>query len=315
MLCLDLASTDPFFNLAAEEYLLKYSEEEHLIIYIDDPSVIIGKHQVANRETDTEFVTRNNIPVIRRISGGGAVFHDSGNLNFAFIIKSSAGNQVNFRKYTLPVIEFLSSVGIDAKLEGKSDIKAEGKKISGNAEHVFRERVLHHGTLLFSTDLAKLKASLRSDTSHYRTHGVSSNPAPVINIKELLPSVSDINDFRASMFEFFLQKEGNTPLALTREDNENIEAIADTRYRTWEWNYAYGPGYIFENKTVIDGNPMAISLTVKDGLISNSLIEGSGKIIEAAHKLVACRHMPESIGEVLQQEEMQIQESDVFRFF
>ncbi len=315
MLCLDLVSTDPVFNLAAEEYLLKYTEDEYFILYIDDPSVIIGKHQTAHREADTEFVTRNRIPVIRRISGGGAVFHDRGNLNFAFIIKSSAGKQVNFKKYSLPVIEFLSSTGIDAKFEGKSDIRAEGKKISGNAEHVFRERVLHHGTLLFSTDLATLKASLRSDTSHYRTHGVSSNPAAVTNIKELLPSMSDINDFRASMLEFFLEKEGNALSALTGEDNEHIKAIADDRYRTWEWNYAYGPGYIFENKTVINGSPVAISLAVKDGLISNSLIEGSGKIKEAAGKLVACRHMPESIGEVLRQEEIQIRESDVFNFF
>lgn len=315
MLCLDLASTDPVFNLAAEEYLLKYSEEEYLILYIDDPSVIIGKHQAAHREADTKFVTRNNIPVIRRISGGGAVFHDRGNLNFAFIIKSSAGNQVNFKKYTLPVLEFLSSIGIDARFEGKSDIKAEGKKISGNAEHVFRERVLHHGTLLFNTDLVKLKASLRSDTSHYRTNAVSSNPAPVTDIMDLLPAVSDINDFRASMLDFFIKKEGNKLSALTRDDIEHIEAIADTRYRTWDWNYAYGPEYVFENKTVISSSPVAISLTVKDGLISNSMLEGNCKVIAAAEKLAACRHMPESIREVLRQEEMQIRESDVFRFF
>ena len=152
MLCLNLESTDPYFNLAVDEYLLKNRKEDFLILGINDTSVIIGKHQVAHRESATKFVTQNNIPVIRRISGGGTVYHDNGNLNFSFILKSEQGKQVDFRKYTLPVISFLASLGVDAKFEGKNDLKVNGLKISGNAEHVYHDRVLHHGTLLFNSD-------------------------------------------------------------------------------------------------------------------------------------------------------------------
>ncbi len=156
MHCLKLISTDPFFNLAVEEYLLRNRTEDFLVLGINDPSVIIGKHQVAHREADTKFVMENNIPVIRRISGGGTVYHDFGNVNFSFILNSARGTQVDFRKYTLPVIEFLASLKVNAELEGKNDLKVNGLKISGNAEHVYRERVLHHGTLLFNADLGKL---------------------------------------------------------------------------------------------------------------------------------------------------------------
>ena len=119
---------------------LRNSKEEFLILGINAPSVIIGKHQSAHREVNTKFVFENNIPVIRRISGGGTVFHDRGNLNFTFIRQSEAGKQVDFRKYTQPVIDFLSSIGVDAKFEGKNDLRVDGLKISGNAEHVYREQ-------------------------------------------------------------------------------------------------------------------------------------------------------------------------------
>jgi len=315
MLCLDLLTEDPAINLAAEEYLLKNSVEEYFIIYIDSPSVIIGKHQAAHRETNTEFVTKNCIPVIRRISGGGTVYHDPGNLNFSFILNSSAGNQVNFRRYSLPVLEFLSSVGIEARFEGKSDLAVNGKKISGNAEHVYRERVLHHGTLLFNSDLEKLKASLRDDRSHYITRAVNSNPTHVINLADRLPLKSGINSFRAQMLDFFLQKKGNILSELKTEDLDQIEVITKNRYRSWNWNYAYGPEYSIENKFEINGEFFKLKLSVKDGLITDCQIEGSGRFLTAAVKLTGCRHMPEDIRQVLRQEEIQIQESDVFRFF
>jgi lipoate-protein ligase A len=315
MLCLDLISADPAFNLAAEEYLLLNSEEEYFMLYIDSPSVIIGKHQVAHRETNTEYVTGNKIPVIRRISGGGTVYHDNGNLNFSFILNSSSGNQVNFRKYSLPVLEFLSSVGIEAEFEGKSNLRINGKKISGNAEHVYRERVLHHGTLLFNSDLDKLKASLRDDTSHYSTRAVSSNPAHIINLAELLPSEPGINSFKELMLDFFLQKKGNILSKLKTEDLDQIDKIAENRYRTWDWNYAYGPEYSFKNGLQKNGEHIKLKLAVKDGLITDCQIEGSGNILRAAVKLKGCRHMPDDIREVLRQEEIQIHEPDVFRFF
>src|SRR5512133_305155 len=182
MFCINLDTNDPFFNLAIEEFLLKTSKEEYFILGVNNPSVIIGKHQSGHREINTKFVNENKIPVIRRISGGGTVFHDAGNLNFSFISNSESGKQVDFRKYTQPVIDFLSSMGVKARFEGKNDLKVEGFKISGNAEHIHGNRVLHHGTLLFNTSLDMLRNSIRKDTSCYSSRAVASNPATVINL-------------------------------------------------------------------------------------------------------------------------------------
>jgi len=170
MYCLTLQSSEPYLYLATEEYLLKNTGEEFCILAVNSPSVIIGKHQSPHREVNTEYVEKHNIPLIRRISGGGTVFHDEGNLNFSFIRNCEPGHQVDFRLHTKPVIDFLSSLGIDAKFEGKNDLKVNGLKISGNAEHVHRNRVLHHGTLLFSSDMEMLRSSLRKDTSCYNLY-------------------------------------------------------------------------------------------------------------------------------------------------
>jgi lipoate---protein ligase len=224
MFCLNLNSTDPFFNLAVDEYLLKNSREEFLILGINEKSVIIGKHQCANRETDTKFINLNAIPVIRRITGGGTVFHDSGNLNFSFILNSREGKQIDFRKYTLPVIGFLLSLGVKAEFGGKNDLLAGGLKISGNAEHVYRDRVLHHGTLLFNASLEMLRGSLRKDTSGYKTRAVRSNPSQVINLAGMLKGVATINDFRSLMLNWFIESPLNLlPVKLKKSDCWRIQ--------------------------------------------------------------------------------------------
>jgi lipoate---protein ligase len=315
MLCLKLTSTDPCFNLAADEYLLKDRKEDFLVLSVNSPSVIIGKHQVAHREADTSFITQNNIPVIRRISGGGAVFHDEGNLNFSFLLKSAPGRQVDFRKYTFPVIGFLSTLGVAAKFEGKNDLKVNGLKISGNAEHVFRQRVLHHGTLLFDSKLDLLKNSLRKDTSAYLTRAVSSNPSHVMNLSDILRGMT-MSTFISSMIDFFLESnEENELTELSDEEKSKIESLAESKYRSWEWNYAYGPGYQFINTFEFEGKPHRCSMQVKDGIISECRIEGSEKLEALSEKLKGCRHMVEDVEDVFKIEKMNFRKSVVHLFF
>jgi lipoate-protein ligase A len=304
MFCTNLESTDPFFNLAAEEYLLKNGKGEYLILYINSPSVIIGKHQVAHMEADTAFVTQNNIPVIRRISGGGAVFHDRGNLNFTFIIQSSQGRQVDFRKYTRPVMEFLDSLGVKASFEGRNDLKVSGFKISGNAEHIYHERVLHHGTLLFDTDIKLLSASLRKETSHYSTRAVRSIPSPVMNLKELCPEVNDTIGLKSEMLEYFRIQPGNSIFEIGGELYAETCSLAESKFRTWEWNYAYGPEYHFNNIFDLNGKLHSCKLYVRDGIIWECEIDGSETMAVVAKKLIGCRHMPYDIMEIFQKEEI-----------
>jgi lipoate-protein ligase A len=324
MYCLSLDSTDPFFNLAVDEYLLKNSLEDFLILGINDRSVIIGKHQIAQREADTRFVTENGIPVIRRISGGGTVFHDSGNLNFSFLLKSEFGSQVDFRKYTLPVINFLSSIGVEAKFEGKNDIKVDGFKISGNAEHVFHDRVLHHGTLLYNADMEALKNSIRKDTGKYNTRAVSSNPSSVINLKEVLKvvlkdrfsEIEDIHGFRSAMLKWFTENYPRSEIyTLSAEESTNIERLAEKKYRSWEWNYAYGPEYNFNSTFKFEGKECSCWFLVKDGVISDCEIKGSEKLLKIYDKLIGCRHMVEDLLEVFSKEAIFAPGFDIYNLF
>jgi lipoate-protein ligase A len=316
MFLINLDTYDPFFNLALEELLLKSRKSEYLILGINDPVVVIGKHQAAHREVNTEYVTENRIPVIRRISGGGTVFHDRGNLNFTFIRQSEEGKQVDFRKYTRPVIDFLASLGIEAELEGKSDIKVNSLKISGNAEHVYRNRVLHHGTLLFSASMEMLKNSIRTDKSCYNTRAVDSNPSSVLNLDKRLAGFSDINDFRNEMLHYFT---GYMPdlvvSSIPDRDSEEAISLAETRYRTWEWNFGYGPDYHFRNHFYFDSKPHSCHLNIREGIVVKCSIDGSDKMKYLSEKLIGCRHMVADLLKVFEKENIDISDEDVFSFF
>ncbi len=316
MLCINLESHDPCFNLATGEYLLKNRDEDFLILGINEKSVIIGKHQAAHRETNTRFITENNIPVLRRISGGGTVFHDRGNLNFTFIRQSEPGKQVDFRKNTAPVIDFLFSLGVNARFEGKNDLKINGLKISGNAEHVHRTRVLHHGTLLFDSSPDDLRNSLRKNTSDYTTRAVESNPSSVTNLKESLKNISDILEFRVEMMNYFLATSPGAELfRLTPEESDGIKFLAETKYRTWEWNYAYGPDYHLTKRFELNNRSHTCRLFVKDGIIQECEIEGSQKMGVAGKELVGCRHMVADILKILNERGILAQREDVYNFF
>jgi lipoate---protein ligase len=316
MFCIILESTDPFFNLAIEEVLLKNSKEEYLILGINNLSVIIGKHQSAHKETNTKFVIENDIPVIRRISGGGTVFHDNGNLNFTFIRQSEAGRQVDFHRHTRPVIGFLLSLGVEAKFEGKNDLKIDGFKISGNAEHIHRNRVLHHGTLLFNTSLDMMKNSIRKDTSCYTTRAVESNPSSVMNLSKKLKRFQDIYELRSEMVNYFLHHLSDMVIyKLSPSETKEAELLAATKYKSWEWNYAYGPEYSFNNNFQINGKNHSCNLFIKDGIIWKCTIEGSDQLMTAAKKLIGCRHMVPDILKVFKEENIVISDEEIFNFF
>ena len=316
MYCITLESDDPFLNLAIEETLLKNSKEEYLILGINKPCLVIGKHQSAHREVNTKYITENNIPVIRRISGGGTVFHDGGNLNFAFISRSEAGKQVDFRKYTLPVINFLLSLGIEATLEGKNDIKIEGLKISGNAEHVHRNRVLHHGTILFSASLELLGNSIRKDKSHYTTRAVESNPSAVINLNEKLKGFKDIYEFKIAIMDYFLHNLSDAKVYnLSLSETADAESLATTKYKTWEWNWAYGPEYTFNNSFQLNSADLSCTLSVKDGIIKHCAIVENGRILDVSGKLIGCRHMVDDIIKVIGEEGFLNTKEEIYNFF
>ena len=273
MRCIFSKTGDPFFNLAAEEYLLKNYTEEFYFQYVNDPAVVVGKHQNALAEIDVDYLQEHGIVLARRISGGGAVYHDRGNMNYSFITNESPGDFVKFRKYTLPVISALQELGVEAFPGKRNEVLTGGGKISGTASHVFKTRVLHHGTLLFDADLERLGRCLYVDMEHYSDRAVKSIRSEVVNIRELLSSDMDSASFYDFIFRYIVvSAERNVVGRFSEQELEEIGRLRDEKFLGWEWNYGYSPKYTVERKL----KGLRITTTVEKGIIVQIAFDGSG---------------------------------------
>lgn len=238
----------PRLNLAFEEYLLRHVDrsEPLLLFYVNEPSVIIGRNQNTIEEIDPDYVAAHNIHVVRRLSGGGAVYHDLGNLNFSFVTNGREDLH-NFAIFIEPVVAALRSLGVSAELRGRSDIFADGRKISGNAQYATTGRMFSHGTLLFDTDLAEMLRAINPRRMEVESKAVQSVRSVVANIRELLPrDVADeftLGDLKATLLRSIFGDGPIPTLALTPADWERIEEIAATRYNQWNWNYGRSPRF------------------------------------------------------------------------
>ncbi|MCX6234143.1 MAG: biotin/lipoate A/B protein ligase family protein [Bacteroidetes bacterium] len=240
MLIIDRQETNPYFNIAAEEYFFKSFTEDIFMLWQNESSVIIGKHQNPEVEVNQDYILKYNIPVIRRISGGGAVYNDLGNINYTYIITGEIGKLVDYFRFTSPIIEFLQTFGIHAKLENKSNLTINGEKFSGNAEHIHKTRVLHHGTILFSTSLNDLKAALNVQNMTLSGYSVRSKKSNVTNIIKFLNYKYDLQQFKASLLKFIFNKNlNNNVYILSEKDKKIINELVVTKYSTKKWNYDY----------------------------------------------------------------------------
>lgn len=274
MLCIHLKNTDPYFCLATEEYLLKNFTDDIFMLWQSENAVVVGKHQNAAAEINHQFVYENNIAVCRRISGGGTVFHDSGNVNFTFIKNVKSPAEISFRQFTEPVVKALAKLGIEATTSGRNDLLINGLKISGNAEHIYKNRVLHHGTLLFNSDLENLSQAIKVTPGKYEGKAVQSNRSPVVNISQFLQTPMTTGEFIQFLIGVQLESAENYFFELTEPDMQTIEKLATEKFRTWEWNFGYSPKYTFKNLVVIDGKTLSIRLVVEKGVILEAEVGG-----------------------------------------
>lgn len=276
MLCINHPNTDPHFNLAAEEYVLRNFDDNVFMLWRNRPAIIVGKHQNTLAEINLDYVKEKDLDVVRRLSGGGAVFHDLGNLNFTFIKNvQKDGNLVDFRKYTEPILQVLKRLGIDAKFEGRNDITIEGKKISGNAEHVYKNRVLHHGTLLYSALMADLSKALKVNPLKYQDKGVKSVRSRVTNIMDHMPEKIDVMAFRDKIFEYITEAHEDAVLyEYTDADLAKIKQLMQEKYNTWEWNFGYSPKYNFEKMVKTNGGHIEFHIHVEKGIMKEVKIYG-----------------------------------------
>ncbi|WP_409328039.1 lipoate--protein ligase [Staphylococcus pseudoxylosus] len=297
--------TDPTLNLAMEEYVLKNmpKDDSYFLFYINRPSIIIGKNQNTIEEVNQSYIDEQGIDVVRRISGGGAVYHDTGNLNFSFVTDDDGNSFHNFQKFTEPIVEALKSLGVDANLSGRNDIQVGEAKISGNAMVKVKDRMFSHGTLMLNSELDEVQNALKVNPAKIKSKGIKSVRSRVANISEFLDEPIDINKFKEIILKSIFGETQVEEYKLTDEDWEKIEKLSNEKYRTWEWNYGRNPKYNFEREEKFEKGFVQIKLDVKKGRIEHAKIFGDffgeGDITELENALEGTMHEFDSIEEAL----------------
>lgn len=303
MHCFTHAETDPAFNLAAEEYLLKNADDDCFMLWRNHNAIIVGKNQNTLSEINPDFVERHGIRVVRRITGGGAVYHDLGNVNFTFIKVNAGKLDIDFAAYTGPIIDYLHSIAVPARRDGRNDLIVKGLKISGNAQHIHKQRVLHHGTLLFDTDLEMLAAVLLVDPAKFTDKAVQSIRSRVTNISDHLPEPMPVEAFMADLSTHMRKAHKGHAARLTSADTAAIHALADEKYRRWEWNFGTSPRYNFRKVTRTPGGTMEVCMDVQQGVIEAVRLYGDyfGKadIADIEARLLGCQHRRKALQQRL----------------
>jgi lipoate---protein ligase len=304
MLCIRNDSTDPYFNLALEDYLLNNFSQECFMLWQDEPSIIVGKNQNSLSEINIDYVQKHNIPVVRRLSGGGAVFHDLGNLNFTFITNDNSDSFANFEKFTLPIIEVLRDLSVKAEFSGRNDLLIDGKKFSGNAQYKCSNRLLHHGTLLFTSKISDLAAALNVDASKFDGKGIKSVESRVTNITEHLKRPITILDFKKKILEHIQRSHKEFEYyELIGEDIEKVKTLVSRKYSTWEWNYGSSPAYNFKNCRKFSGGFIEAYLIIKNGLITQIKLQGDffskNNVADIERLLTGIKHEESALKEAL----------------
>jgi len=294
-------TSNPAYNLATEEFLLKSITKDAFYLYINKPSIIVGKHQNSLAEINYTYTQRNNIPVYRRLSGGGTVYHDLGNLNFCFITNEEKGNLVNFDKYTAHIVKALENMGLTINVGKRHDLSIDGKKITGTASHVFKNRAMHHGTLLFSSDLSVLNKCLNVTTHKFEDKAVKSVRSTVTNIAEHLSQPITMEKFTSHIFNSLRSSFTKTKEhKLSIKDNEFITGLVNKKYNTWKWNYGYSPIYNLSANIEINEQTITSELTVEKGIVSRVSFNSKEPVMQntlnnLARVIKGAQHNPTTI--------------------
>lgn len=271
-------SNNPAFNIALEAYAFKelLTEDEIFILWINEPAIIIGRHQNTIEEINKEYTDQHGIHVVRRLSGGGAVYHDLNNLNYT-IISNKSGDEgaFDFKTFSAPVIETLADLGVKADFTGRNDLEIDGKKFCGNAQAYYKGRMMHHGCLLFDVDLSVLASALKVSKDKIESKGVKSVRARVTNIINELPEKITVTDFKDKLLEQMKKTHPDmTEYVLSEDELANIQASADQQFGTWDWTYGAAPDYTIERSVRYPAGKISTYANVENSVIKSLKIYG-----------------------------------------
>ena len=267
--------TDPYYNMAFDEFCLENLELDEPVFYLwqNRPSVIIGANQTVNTEVNLEYLKEQDITLVRRVTGGGAVYHDWGNLNYTIVGKSD-NLERDYPEYNLQVIKALQTMGIPATLSGRNDILIEGKKVSGFAKRVCRSRLMVHGTLMFDVDLDVLEKVLCPPLTKLQSKGIASVRSRVTNIKEYLPEITDIFTFKNHLEGIMSNNYTDKEYLLNDSHLDKIQKLADDKFSKWEWIYGHSPQATLKNSVHLSCGTIGVSIIIKESRIAACQFSG-----------------------------------------
>ncbi|MBP8865156.1 MAG: lipoate--protein ligase [Acetobacterium sp.] len=302
---IDWKETDPQINLAFEEYVFNQMDQDqsYFLLWQNDNAVIVGKHQNTIEEINQEYIRENDIKVVRRLSGGGAVYHDLGNLNFTFIVNDRGREQFDFQTFTRPLVEALKTLGVNAEFNSRNDIAIDGKKFSGNSQYAKRGRILHHGTILFNSNLATIQSALKVKKDKIESKGIKSVKSRVTNITDYLDETYTMEDFKAALLKAMFANDNLEKITLSNEEIQAIERLKTEKYATWDWNYGKSPQYNLRKERKCDFGLITVLLQVEKGEIKDLHFYGdyfgNGDIQELEALFVGVKPSEAALSKVL----------------
>ena len=265
---LETGSQSPYYNLAFEEYVLTHrTQGDYLLLWQNENTIVVGQNQNTEAEINRPFVEEHHINVVRRSTGGGAVYHDLGNLNYSFITDAGDKASISMDRFTSPVVEALKGLGLQAEASGRNDILVEGRKVSGTAQRLYGNRILHHGTLLFDANPDMVAGALQVDPEKFRSKSTKSVRSRIGNIRSFLKQDMDMPAFWAYLKEA-LAGSGMVFDTLTADELAQVDKLKAEKYDTWEWTYGRSPGFDMVNRDYFPGGRLEIGLSVSGGRLT-----------------------------------------------
>lgn len=276
MIYIESKSKDPYYNLALEEYVFEVMDptKEYFMLWQNEHTIVVGKYQNTAEEIDQTYVDQNNIHVVRRLSGGGAVYHDKGNLNYTFIIGKNQNPDFDFELFSRPVIKALEKYNVHAQVSGRNDILIDGKKFCGNSQYTRKKRILHHGCIMLDSNLDVVSKALKVKAAKFQSKSVKSVQSRVTTINAHAQNPISMEEFKDMLRACAFESNELEQYFLTEEDELAIEALKNKKYATWEWNYGSNPYYNVSIEKKFPSGLVTIKMDAESSVIKAIKIYG-----------------------------------------